>query len=124
MGFIDSPGGFAMDSLFDAAGDFSEGVAPVARIGRDRGDAAWHYVDATGSRALPGEWAWAGSFRGSRALVRGHGGSFHLIDRAGAVIGRIPDSARPMEERRGGVVTYVLPKPAEARGGHREDSSR
>lgn len=125
-GFIDTSGGFAMDSLFDAAGDFSEGVAPVARGGGDLGGGAatWHYVDATGSRALPGEWAWAGSFRDGRALVRAQGGGFLLIDRAGAAIARLPDSARLTGTRRGSLVTYGLPKPAPAGDGHREESSR
>lgn len=126
MGFIDTSGGFAMDCLFDAAGDFSEGVAPVSGGGGDcgGGSATWRYVDATGARAIPGDWAWAGSFREGRALVRGSAGDFRVIDRAGSVIAGLPGSSRPAERRSGGQVTYVLPKSAMARDGRRDDSSR
>ena len=110
FGFIDTSGGFAMDSLFDAAGDFSAGLAPVARGrmsgGRFRG--AWSYVDTAGTRAFPGEWAWAGSFEGDRALVRGFDGEFAFIDRHGAPAGRVPGGLLPAETRNGGIVTYTL----------------
>jgi hypothetical protein len=119
QGFIDPSGGFIMDSLFDAAGDFSEGLAPVGRgeIVRDRFRGAWWYVDTAGARAFPGEWEWAGSFAGGRALVRGFDGAFALIDRAGAVAGPVPDSLRPEPLRTGGIVSYKLRR-ADGRPGH------
>jgi hypothetical protein len=116
FGFIDTTGGFAMDSLFDAAGDFSAGIAPVARGrmsgGRFRG--AWSYVDTAGARAFPGEWEWAGSFAGDRALVRGFDGAFAFIDRRGAPVGAVPGDLRPAESWNGGIVTYTLRKPGVA----------
>lgn len=125
FGFIDSSGGFAMDSLFDAAGDFSGGVAPVGRGetsgGRFRG--AWSYVDTSGARAFPGEWEWAGSFAGDRALVRGFDGAFALIDRKGAIAGRVPDSLRPEARWSGGIVTYTLRR-AESRSGQGGNAAR
>lgn len=110
MGFIDSSGGFAMDSLFDAAGDFSGGVAPVGRgeleAGRFRG--TWHYIGRDGTRAFPGDYAWAGAFHGDRALVRSEGGAFAVIDRAGSVVHRPADSQVSGPRRRGWRVTYEL----------------
>lgn len=121
MGFIDSSGGFAMDSLFDLAGDFSEGVAPVAGNGSGRGAAGpWRFVDPTGARAFPGDWAWAGPFREGRAPVRGREGGLFLIDRAGIVVARLPDSAGTGATL-GGRVTYRLPRPG-ANGDGRGDA--
>lgn len=109
MGYIDTSGGFVMDSLFDAAGDFSDGLAPVAR-----GEASaagfqgtWRYVDSTGARAIRGNFAWAGPFRGGRALARRPDGAFVLLDRSGAEAETLPDSL--VQARRTALgVTYEL----------------
>lgn len=116
FGFIDTSGGFAMDSLFDAAGSFAGGVAPVGRGGSagGRSRAGWSYVDRTGARAFPGEWAWAGSFREGRALVRHHDGSFAWIDGAGSVLERLPEARPPIAKWQAGIVTYELPDAAAA----------
>lgn len=111
FGFIDTSGGFAMDSLFDAAGSFSGGVAPVRRGGTPGGrfGGEWSFVDRTGARALPGDWAWAGSFREGRALVKRREGGFAWIDAAGAVVELLPENHAPAARWQAGLVTYELP---------------
>jgi hypothetical protein len=110
MGYIDSSGGFAMDSLFDAAGDFSGGLAPVARgeLGAGRFRGTWHYIGRDGSRAFPGDFDWAGPFHGDRALVRTSEGAFAYIDRAGGIAERLHDSLVSGPRRQGWMVTYEV----------------
>lgn len=109
-GFIDTSGGFVTDSLFDAAGDFSEGLAPVGRgeFARGRFEGTWSYVDTTGARAFAGDFEWAGAFEKGRAMVRARDGSHAFVDRSGAFLGKVPDSLVPPDPRPPGSVTYKV----------------
>lgn len=98
VGFIDTSGGYAFDTLFDAAGDFSEGLAPVGRgsLRGGRFEGLWGFLDKEGRVAVEPRFAWAGGFRGGRALVRLAGGGYALVDRIGAVATAFPDSIVPL----------------------------
>jgi hypothetical protein len=98
MGFIDTSGGFAFDTLFDAAGDFSEGLAPVGRGNRQGGrfQGVWGFLDTAGRMAVEPVFAWAGPFRGGRAMVRTLAGNYALIDRGGLAVQTFPDSIVPV----------------------------
>lgn len=112
MGFIDTTGGFAMGTLFDAAGDFRNGLAPVGRgsFARGRFEGTWHYVDRTGARAFPGDFAWAGAFVDGAALARRIDGGFLLLAPDGSPIAESPDSSALAGRPGRGQVAYELPK--------------
>jgi hypothetical protein len=112
-GFIDSSGGFAFDTLYDAAGDFHEGRAPVGR-GEWRGnrfEGLWGYADTTGRPVTALTYAEAGPFQDGKALVRfPNGGGYALIGKDGAILRAFRADA---ELRRGpgsGMVTYKVRK--------------
>ncbi|MDB5050736.1 MAG: hypothetical protein JWO30_3807 [Fibrobacteres bacterium] len=109
-GFIDSSGGFAIDTLFDAAGDFHEGLAPVGR-GDWRGnrfEGDWGYVDTTGRLVTPLAYAWAGPFRNGTALVRLKGGGNAWIGRNGRVLRSFRADLEVTRGSEGDLVTYKL----------------
>jgi hypothetical protein len=112
IGYIDSSGGFAIDTLYDAAGDFSEGLAPVGR-GEWRGNGfkgVWGYVDSSGRLALPLRYSQAGPFRNGAALVRLSGGGCRLIGRDGRELGSFPRSTVIPAGEPGSRVTFRLRK--------------
>jgi hypothetical protein len=109
-GFIDTSGGFAIDTLYDAAGDFHEGLAPVGR-GEWRGlrfEGKWGYVDSGGRPVIPLEFATAGPFRGGRALVRLEQGGYALIGRDGRVRTAFRRDLEIAAGQDGPLVTYTL----------------
>lgn len=109
-GFIDSSGGFAIDTLYDAAGDFHEGLAPVGR-GEWRGNrfqGTWGYVDGTGRLATPLAYAWAGAFREGKALVRLAAGGYAWIGRDGRVLRAFREDLEVVRQEEGDLVTYKL----------------
>lgn len=109
-GFIDTSGGFAIDTLYDAAGDFHEGRAPVGRGewmgGRFRG--VWGYIDTSGRLATPLAYSSAGAFREGRALVRLSGGGNAWIDPQGAVLSAFPEDLEIARPETGDLVTYKV----------------
>jgi hypothetical protein len=62
---------------FEDAGNLSEGLIPV-RVGGE-----WGYADASGERAIPQRWLWAGDFSEGLAVVKLDRGSCTYIDRKG-----------------------------------------
>lgn len=109
-GFIDSSGGFAIDTLYDAAGDFHEGLAPVGR-GEWRGNrftGSWGYVDTTGRLKTPLAYSYAGAFRGGRAQVRRSGGGNAIIARDGRVLQEFREDLQVLPADEGGVLTFKL----------------
>lgn len=110
-GFIDSSGGFAFDTLYDAAGDFHEGRAPVGR-GEWRGNrfaGLWGYADTTGRPVTALTYAEAGPFHGGMALVRfPNGGGYALIDKEGAIVKAFRADAGMRRGPESGMVTYKL----------------
>ena len=65
-GYIDATAELVIEPRFDAAGEFSEGLAPVARGRRKE---PCFYVDRGGERAFPDWFLQAGPFRSGRAVV-------------------------------------------------------
>lgn len=109
-GFIDSSGGFAIDTLYDAAGDFSEGLAPVGK-GDWRGDrfhGIWGYVDRTGRMAIAPAFESATGFRNGRALVRVPGSGFRLIGRDGRILVSYPAGIELAALPDGDMVTFKV----------------
>jgi hypothetical protein len=92
VGYIDSSGGFALDSLYDAGGNFSEGLAAVGTGQRRRQGfkGKWGYVDVTGKICIPQRYAWAGPFTNGRALVRSAKSGWSVIDREGRTLQAFP----------------------------------
>jgi hypothetical protein len=111
MGYIDTTGGFAIGSLFDAAGEFRNGLAPVGRgaYARGRFQGTWHYVDRAGARAFPGDFAWAGSFEEGTALAKRIGGGFLLLAADGSPVAESADSSSLAGRPGRGRVAYELP---------------
>jgi hypothetical protein len=110
-GFIDTSGGFAIDTLYDAAGDFHQGRAPVGRgeWHGNRFEGVWGYVDTTGRLVTGLTFLEAGPFQDGIALVRLlNGGGNALIDRNGGIVTAFRDDAEVETGPEGGMVTYKL----------------
>jgi hypothetical protein len=110
-GFIDTSGGFAIDTLYDAAGDFHQGRAPVGRgeWHGNRFEGAWGYVDTTGRLVTGLTYLEAGPFQDGIALVRLlKGGGNALIGRDGRIITAFRDDAEVETGPESGMVTYKL----------------
>ncbi|MDB5105597.1 MAG: Leptospira [Fibrobacteres bacterium] len=111
-GYVDSSGGFAFDTLYDAAGDFREGLAPVGR-GEWRGNrfqGSWGYVDTTGRPVIGITFAEAGPFQRGKALVRLQDGSYARIGRDGRVLDAFREDLEILPGSSGGMLTYMLHK--------------
>lgn len=110
-GFIDTSGGFAIDTLYDAAGDFAEGLAAVGRGEWEglRFAGTWGYVDTSGAQAIGFRFAEAGPFRGGRALVRLASGAWAQIARDGRVVREFRADLEVQGGAGAGMVTYKLP---------------
>ena len=67
-GYIDQTGSFVIEPRFDDAGDFSEGLAPVAVPG-EPGLSKAGYIDRTGAWVIEPRFGWAQSFSSGLALV-------------------------------------------------------
>jgi WG containing repeat len=109
-GFIDSSGGFAIDTLYDAAGDFHEGLAPVGR-GQWRGNrfqGLWGYVDRSGRPVIPPAFSEAGAFREGKALIRKPAGGYAWIGKSGNVISTFRPDLRVFRPAEGEVVTFAV----------------
>jgi len=72
-GFIDSTGKLVIPPQFDAAGPFSEGLAPVKK------DGAYGFIDRQGVVRIPFQYEQAKPFSGGLALVK-KDGNFRYID--------------------------------------------
>jgi len=77
--YIDKNGSVVTQARFDAARDFSEGLAPV-RIG-----ALWAFIDKAGSMAIPPRFDDAEPFHSGLSRVRVHG-LYGYADRTGIVV--------------------------------------
>lgn len=110
-GFIDSSGGFAFDTLYDAAGDFHEGRAPVGR-GEWRGnrfEGLWGYADSTGRPVTAITYEEAGPFQDGKALVRfPNGGGYALVGRDGTILSSFRADAEMRRGAGSGMITYKL----------------
>lgn len=109
-GFIDTSGGFAIDTLYDAAGDFREGLAAVGR-GEWRGTrfhGLWGYVDSTGRPVIGPRFTEAGPFRGGRALVRMESGAWAQIARDGRVAREFREDLEMDGGEAGPMLTYKV----------------
>ena len=109
-GFIDTSGGFVIDTLYDAAGDFREGLAAVGR-GEWQGlvfRGSWGYVDATGRPVIGAHFAEAGPFRDGLAFVRLESGPWAQIARDGRVVREFRADLDVAEPGEGPMVTYKV----------------
>lgn len=109
-GFIDTSGGFAIDTLYDAAGDFREGLAAVGR-GEWQGmrfQGSWGYVDSTGRPVIGTRFAEAGPFRNGRALVRLESGAWAQIARDGRLVREFRADLDVADAGDGPMVTYKV----------------
>lgn len=85
-GFIDSTGAVVIPLCFEAAGDFSEGLARFERDGR------WGYIDRSGSVVIQPVFPWAEEFHEGLAHVQVNGstlgsdGRWGYIDKSGSVV--------------------------------------
>lgn len=85
-GFVDKSGNVVIPMVYECAGHFSEGLAPVLKNG------LWGYVDRSGRLAIPPRFIWADEFEDGLAEVLlddGTGksnGEVAFIDRAGRVV--------------------------------------
>lgn len=99
-GFIDRTGQVAIPLCFDAAGEFSEGLARFERDGR------WGYIDQAGSISIQPTFPWAEEFHEGLAHVQvtgtvlGYDGRWGYIDRTGRIV-IPPSSARMMSDSDG-----------------------
>jgi hypothetical protein len=81
FGYVDVTGEFVIPPRFDAAGDFSEGLAAVQI--KD----LWGYIDRTGAVVIEPRFTTARRFECGHALVEPKGGgvdAIHYVDRTGA----------------------------------------
>ena len=65
-----------MPARYEAAGNFSEGLAAVKENGK------WGYIDGTGATVVAAKYASAGSFSEGLAAVKS-GGKYGYVDRTG-----------------------------------------
>lgn len=113
-GYASEGGAALVPPSFDAAGQFSGGLAPVQLLGR------WGYIDESGRFALRPEYAEAGPFSGGTAEVRLRDGRRAVIDLSGAVLRYAgdPPAGAPAEGlaafSRNGRWGYLDPKGGEA----------
>src|SRR5947209_6449355 len=92
-GFIDKGGKLVINTQFERAGSFSEGLAEV-RLGH------WGYVDASGKIVINPQFDHASGFSDGLAAVD-FGGHFGYVDTAGKyVINPQFDEAAPFSEGR------------------------
>lgn len=76
FGFMDISGALKLPAIYEEAGDFSEGMAPVKING------VWGYIDTAGTFLIQPTYRYAGIFSGGLAPV-GANGKFFYIDRSG-----------------------------------------
>lgn len=90
-GFIDQAGAVVIPAHFDAAGNFSEGLAAVG-FDTDQTEfnctdcvprRVWGFVDAMGKLVVPARYRAASSFAGGLAAVENHEGKWGYIDAKG-----------------------------------------
>ena len=99
-GYVGMTGSVVIPPTYDAAGDFSEGLAPVSKHARvpfqDDSDPmefsfpsdevdSWGYIDVTGKVVIPFGFERAGLFSGGLARVR-KDGKWGYIDRTGKLV--------------------------------------
>jgi hypothetical protein len=80
FGFLDKSGKIIIEATYDAASDFSEGLAAI-RVGNSYG-----YIDKTNKKVIEPKFAWAGDFIGSLAQVTFSDGYNGYIDKTGKTI--------------------------------------
>lgn len=76
--YMDKAGNIITDHRFDAAGDFSEGLAPVSAGGK------WGFIDKSGAWVVGPRFEHASPFASGLALFR-EGSKYGYIDKHGAV---------------------------------------
>lgn len=78
-GYIDNTGNIKINTEYNDARDFSEGLAPVMR------DNKWTYVDTSGKELMPVSLEYAGPFNKGLALVMTDG-LYGIIDKRGKFV--------------------------------------
>lgn len=76
-GFVDTTGELAINPIYSAAGDFSNGLAPVCKNDK------YGYIDASGKTVIPFEYDLADAFDASGKAIVKQDGVFFLIDASG-----------------------------------------
>lgn len=83
-GYLDKTGKWAIKPQFDNAGDFSEGLAPVAIVVDKKSKREkWGYIDQTGKLRIPAEFDTAQAFRQgiARVFISEHDAKFEHMHR-------------------------------------------
>ncbi|MFN4123009.1 MAG: WG repeat-containing protein [Flavobacteriales bacterium] len=82
FGFVDYEGRRIVRPIFDVAGDFNEGFAPVKRSLRK--DKYYSFINKSGKIAITGQFTEAFPFSAGTAVVRING-RFHFLDQKGKI---------------------------------------
>lgn len=93
-------GGAPIAGTFEGCGSMSEGLVAVRHGG------LWGYVDASGTPAIPLQFAWAGDFSDGLAPVKDANGGCGYVDRSGKLV--IPARFRGCEPFSGGLARVDL----------------
>ncbi len=97
-GFIDKYGNTVIDGQFDAAEDFSDGLAAVKK------DGLWGYVNTSGELVIPCEYLYVHDFGDGLAFVRTGDYKEYCIDKSGNIVFEVPKE--PIQDMFGTVMTY------------------
>ena len=97
-GFIDKYGNTVIDGQFDAAEDFSDGLAAVKK------DGLWGYVNTSGKLVIPCEYLYVHDFGDGLAFVRTGDYKEYCIDKSGKVVFEVPKE--PIQDMFGTIMTY------------------
>ena len=97
-GFIDKYGNTVIDGQFDAAEDFSDGLAAVKK------DGLWGYVNTSGKLVIQCEYLYAHDFGDGLAFVRTGDYKEYCIDKSGNIVFEVPKE--PVQDMFGTIMTY------------------
>ena len=97
-GFIDKYGNTVIDGQFDAAEDFSDGLAAVKK------DGLWGYVNTSGELVIPCEYLYVHDFGDGLAFVRTGDYKEYCIDKSGNIVFEVPKE--PIQDMFGTIMTY------------------
>ena len=97
-GYIDKYGNTVIDGQFDAAEDFSDGLAAVKK------DGLWGYVNTSGKLVIPCEYLYVHDFGDGLAFVRTGDYKEYCIDKSGNIVFEVPKE--PVQDMFGTIMTY------------------
>lgn len=100
-GYIDTSGNLVVPTIYDNVGDFSEGLACVAKSTPYDYD-LWGYIDKTGTEVIPCKYIVCGPFKNGVAAVGTHRRSRKLIDKMDNSI--TPDAYQYLENSEDGYI--------------------